>query len=120
MSYHEEEKRDLTIRLRKLLRELPEFCYEYFRGIEPTTAERTRLGYAHDLRIFFQFLLEEERSLEAKTMQEIQISDLTAITPTKLEMFLDYVTYYDRDGEELQNGEKGKARKINKKFNRYF
>ena len=56
MSYHEEEKRDLTIHLRKLLRELPEFCYEYFRGIEPTTAERTRLGYAHDLRIFFQFL----------------------------------------------------------------
>ena len=60
MNYHEEEKRDITIRLRKLLRELPEFCYEYFRGIEPTTAERTRLGYAHDLKIFFQFLLEEE------------------------------------------------------------
>ena len=112
MSYHEEEKKDLTIRLRKLLRELPDFCYEYFRGIEPTTAERTRLGYAHDLRIFFQFLLEEERSLEGKSMNEIQISDLATVTPTKLEMFLDYVTYYDRDGEELQNGEKGKARKL--------
>ena len=112
MSYHEEEKKDLTIRLRKLLRELPDFCYEYFRGIEPTTAERTRLGYAHDLRIFFQFLLEEERALEGKSMNEIQISDLAAVTPTKLEMFLDYVTYYDRDGEELQNGENGKARKL--------
>lgn len=112
MSYHEEEKRDLTIRLRKLLRELPEFCYEYFRGIEPTTAERTRLGYAHDLRIFFQFLLEEERNLEGKTMQELQVGDLSLVTPTKLEMFLDYVSYYDRDGEELRNGEKGKARKL--------
>ena len=112
MTYHEEEKRDITIRLRKLLRELPEFCYEYFRGIEPTTAERTRLGYAHDLKIFFQFLLEEERSLEGKTMQEVQIEDLKAVTPTKIEMFLEYVSYYDRDGEELQNGEKGKARKL--------
>ena len=112
MNYHEEEKRDITIRLRKLLRELPEFCYEYFRGIEPTTAERTRLGYAHDLKIFFQFLLEEEHSLEGKSMQDIQIDDLKTVTPTKIEMFLEYVSYYDRDGEELQNGEKGKARKL--------
>jgi integrase/recombinase XerC len=112
MTYHEEEKKELTIKLRKLLLTLPEFCYEYFRGIEPTTAERTRLGYAHDLMIFFEFMRETLPSLKEKTIQEIQISDLKSITTTQLEMFLDYLTYYDREGEEFQNGEKGKARKL--------
>lgn len=112
MTYHEEEKKELTIKLRKLLFQLPDFCYEYFRGIEPTTAERTRLGYAHDLMIFFEFMLENLPSLEGKTMKEIQISHLKEITATQLEMFLDYLTYYDRGGEEFQNGEKGKARKL--------
>ena len=44
-SYHEEQRRKMILRLRDLLLELPDFCFEYFRGIEPTTAERTRLGY---------------------------------------------------------------------------
>ena len=73
---------------------------------------RTRLGYAHDLMIFFEFMRETLPSLKEKTIQEIQISDLKSITTTQLEMFLDYLTYYDREGEEFQNGEKEKARKL--------
>ena len=57
MSYHDEEKKRNTLRLRELLADMPPFLRDYFRGIEPTTAERTRLGYARDLRIFFHFLL---------------------------------------------------------------
>ncbi len=113
MTYHEEEKKELVIKLRNQIRQLPAFCYEYFRGIEPTTAERTRLGYAYDLKIFFQFLLETLPSLEGKQMNEIQIEDLATVTPMQLEMFLDYLTYYNNDaGDEMQNGEKGKARKL--------
>ena len=52
-SYHEEQRRKMILRLRDLLLELPDFCFEYFRGIEPTTAERTRLGYAYDLKYLF-------------------------------------------------------------------
>ena len=80
MTYHEEEKKELVIKLRNQIRQLPAFCYEYFRGIEPTTAERTRLGYAYDLKIFFQFLLETLPSLEGKQMNEIQIEDLATVT----------------------------------------
>ncbi len=113
MTYHEEEKKELVIKLRNQIRQLPAFCYEYFRGIEPTTAERTRLGYAYDLKIFFQFLLETLPSLEGKQMNEIQIEDLATVTPMQLEMFLDYLTYYNNEaGDEMQNGEKGKARKL--------
>ena len=58
-SYHEEQRRRMILKLRDLLLELPDFCFEYFRGIEPVTAERTRLGYAYDLKIFFHFLIEK-------------------------------------------------------------
>ena len=45
--------------LKLLLFELPSFCDEYFRGIENTTTPLTRVGYAQDLKIFFEFLTKE-------------------------------------------------------------
>lgn len=45
-----------TQKMREILDELPRFCRQYFRGIEPTTQARTRLAYAYDLRVFFTFL----------------------------------------------------------------
>lgn len=114
MEYHEEQRRKNILKLRELIYELPEFCVDYFRGIEPTTAERTRLGYAHDLRIFFQFLLEYDPELAGKTLHEITLQDLERVTAQQIEMFLDYLSYYFKPGEneEFQNGERGKARKI--------
>ena len=40
----------------ELLDELPPFCQDYFLGIETRTSCQTRLKYAYDLRIFFDFL----------------------------------------------------------------
>ena len=36
-------------KLRALVAELPQFCREYFIGIEPSTSSRTRIAYAYDL-----------------------------------------------------------------------
>ncbi len=114
MEYHEQQRRENVKKLRELILELPEFCVDYFRGIEPTTAERTRLGYARDLRIFFGFLLEYQPSLQGKTIHEITLEDLNQVHAQEIEMFLDYLSYYSKPGEEeeYQNGERGKARKI--------
>ena len=45
------------LRLRELLAELPDYCRTYLRGIEPRTQSRTRIAYAYDLRVFFQYLM---------------------------------------------------------------
>ena len=114
MSYHDEEKKRNTLRLRELLVDMPAYCRDYFRGIEPTTAERTRLGYARDLKVFFYFLLEKKPELFGKSMKDITAADLGTLGPKDIEEFLDYVSYYvgAESHEELSNGEKGKARKI--------
>ena len=59
MTYHEQTDIDNTLRLREILKTLPPFAKDYFRAIEPTTSTRTRISYAYDIRVFFQFLLNE-------------------------------------------------------------
>ena len=55
LSYHEQEIIENTKRLRQMLKELPPFCADFFRGIEPRTSSRTRIAYAYDLKTFFDF-----------------------------------------------------------------
>ena len=76
LEYHEQQRRENIKKLRELILELPEFCVDYFRGIEPTTAERTRLGMRTDLRIFFQFYWSISHRLQGKTIHEITLEDL--------------------------------------------
>ena len=55
-SYHAQKDKEKMIKLDEMLKELPKFCTTFFRGIEHTTASSTRLGYAYDLRIFFNYI----------------------------------------------------------------
>lgn len=119
LSYHEQQKQKNTLRLRELLSQLPPFAYEFFRGIEPVTSPKTRIGYAYDLRIFFEYILEIHPTLKNKSINELCLKDLEEITPDHIEMFLEYVTYYKKPHPqnphriiEYQNDERGKARKL--------
>ena len=44
----------------ELLEQLPSFCEDYFIGIESRTSCQTRVKYAYDLRIFFDFLCKKK------------------------------------------------------------
>ena len=57
LSYNEQIDRENVLKLRKLTLALPPYCKDFFRGIEPRTQSRTRIAYAYDLNVFFQFLL---------------------------------------------------------------
>ena len=62
-SYQEQNNMENQLKIRQLLQELPDFTRTFFRGIEPRTSSRTRLGYGYDLRIFFEFLQEYNPSV---------------------------------------------------------
>ena len=55
--YFKERDKENTRRLLEIRDDLPDFCEEFFIGIEPVTSVLTRLGYAYDLRIFFDYLV---------------------------------------------------------------
>ena len=91
LSYHEQEMIENTKKLRKLIRELPPFCADFFRGIEPRTSSRTRIAYAYDLRVFFHFLIDENPAYRNYSVLDFKVSDLDKIESVDLEEYMEYL-----------------------------
>lgn len=122
LSYHEQKDIENIKKLRELIRDLPDFCRDFFRGIEPRTSTRTRLAYAYDLRIFFDFL-RHANSEAAKLGNAIPLSFLERLTVTDLEEYMEYLKCHPSAYEEdVTNTERGIMRKISslRSFYNYF
>ncbi len=122
-SYHEQFKIDNEIKLREMVRTLPRFAASFFRGIEPATSIRTRIAYAYDLNIFFNYLKEETGICEDKEITDLNISVLDKVTPSIIQDYLDYLKVYtSKNNEEHSNSERGISRKLSslKSFYNYF
>ncbi|MDO4339954.1 MAG: tyrosine-type recombinase/integrase [Eubacteriales bacterium] len=112
ITYHEHTDIENTLRLREVLNTLPPFCRDYFRAIDSTTTTKTRISYAYDIRIFFQFLLEQNPAFKDFSMDDFTVDVLDQITALDLEEYLEYLKVY-QNGEKLEtNGERGLKRKI--------
>ena len=113
ITYHEENDIRQTLKLREVLNSMPPFVKDYFRGIEHTTTTRTRISYAYDIRIFFQFLLEENPHFKNHLLTDFKVSDLDLIKALDIEEYLEYLKVYkDTDDELKTNGERGLKRKM--------
>ena len=122
-TYSLKKRKTYTLKLRELLKELPPFCAEFFRGIEDTTTALTRYGYAIDLRIFFEFLIRETDAFSYASIRELTLNDLDRVTVLNIECFMEFISYYKtRDDKEIVNGERAKARKLStlRSFYKYF
>lgn len=111
-NYHDKVNIDNAVKLRSLLKALPGFCRDFFRGIEPTTSSRTRIAYAYDLRVFFDFLAGNNPSLKDIPMTEWRVDILDMLKPVDIEEYLEYLSYYKSDDTERINTENGKKRKL--------
>ena len=100
------------IKLRELLLKLPKFASEFFRGIESTTASRTRIAYAYDLIVFFNWLKDVNPTLSGTDVRNIDINILDSLKAVDIEEYISYIRYYIKDGEEHGNKEKGIKRKL--------
>lgn len=121
-NYHDEQVKENIQKMRTVLEELPSFCKTYFRGIEEYTSARTRLAYAYDLRLFFEFLCEKNPACSKYDIKELPLSILNELTRMDIEDYLEYLTLYTKDGKEITNDERGKSRKLAslRSFYHYF
>lgn len=101
-----------TKKMREILEDLPRFCRQYFRGIEETTSARTRLAYAYDLRVFFEFLQSVNSTLREQPIHEYPTAILEQIGKEDIEEYLEYLSCYEKDGQVFTNDARGKARKL--------
>lgn len=108
--------------MRAVLETLPSFCRTYFRGIEEYTSARTRLAYAYDIRLFFEFLHEKNPICSKLEIKDYPLSILDQLNRIDIEEYLEYMTLYQKDGKDITNDERGKARKLAalRSFYNYF
>lgn len=111
-NYHDEQNRQNILKMRAVLETLPLFCKTYFRGIEEYTSSRTRLAYAYDLRLFFEYLHESNPICGKMEIRNFPLEMLDELTRIDIEEYLEYMTYYEKDGREITNDERGKERKL--------
>jgi site-specific recombinase XerD len=111
-NYHDQVNIQNAVKLRTLLEALPRFCRDFFRGIEPTTSSRTRIAYAYDLGVFFEFLVQSNPALKSTPIPDIKIDILDQIKAIDIEEYLEYLSYYTSDDKERINRENGKKRKL--------
>ncbi len=121
-NYHEQLMKKNILRLREFTKNLPPFCQEYFLGTAQTISSRTQLAYAFDLKVFFEYIHQFKNGHQNIEITEYELSILDEITRKDILQFLEYLSYYEKDGKEFTNDERGKARKLStlKSFYRFF
>lgn len=108
--------------LRELTDKLPPYCKEFFRGIDTNTAIKTKVGYARDLYVFFEFIIAKNPLYKDFKIHNIPWSLFEELTPADIDEFLEFTSLYETNGIEHTNGQSGKARKLStlSKFYRFF
>lgn len=112
-TYHEEVNRKMIKEQRKILEQLPRFCTELFRGIDSTTAPRSRVGYARDIKLFFYFIVSKHPDFIGKNLKDIPLSLLDDLQAVDIEEYMEFLKLYtDESGNEISNSEYGVKRKM--------
>ena len=121
-NYHDAQNRQNILKMRAVVDTLPSFCKTFFKGIEEYTSARTRLAYAYDIRLFFEFLHEKNAVCSKMEIKDFPLSILDELHRQDIEEYLEYLSLYEKDGKEITNDERGKSRKLAslRSFYNYF
>ena len=121
LNYHESLKAKNVLKLRELLKRLPSFCADYFIGKNDVISSRTKIAYAYDLIVFFEYLHDSDDKFNYP-IHDYKMEILDTITRNDILFYMEYLSYYEKDGKVYTNDERGKARKLAslKSFYHYY
>ena len=111
-TYHTQKDIENTLKLREVLKSLPPFARDYFRAAESTTSTQTRLSYAYDLKVFFQFLMDENPAFNDYSIQDFKVSVLDELQAVDIEEYMEYLKVYTNGEKTLTNRLQGIKRKL--------
>ena len=119
-NYFETRSVSANERINNILETLPYYVREFFVGIENRTSPLTRLNYAYDMRVFFDYL--SKRRYKGTKIDEISLKQIEQLEVSEIEMFLSYLNHYTINGKQEVCTERGKARKLAtlRSFYKYF
>lgn len=110
-----EKENDIYFECEELERQLPKYLRGYFAYLKGNVLPMTRLAYLHDVKFFFQYLINETDLTEAETTSQIKLQELNEIKSIDVNMFIDYCRKYtvetDKNIYVYENTNKTLARK---------
>ena len=106
VTYREATDLQNTQMLREVLATLPSFVKDYFRAVDARTTAKTKLSYAYDLRVFFEFLKAMNPLYKDRELRDFTLEDLERLTARDLEEYMEYLKLYDAPAE--RTGSKGR------------
>jgi len=110
-----EKDNEIFLECEEIERQLPNFLRSYFIYLKGNVLPMTRLAYLHDVRFFFQYLVQETSLTEAEDIKDIRLSELNVVEAMDINIFLDYCRKYKvDDGKSItiyENSNKTLARK---------
>ena len=129
-NYHDELNKQNIKKLREIMATLPPFCRQFFRGVDNVYGSRTKIAYAYDLRIFFEFLHQNHPLGKTMDVLEYPLEILDKVKREDIEDYMEYLSLYTKNtlnnSEDLEyditNQERGKSRKLAslRSFYNYF
>ncbi len=102
-NYHQQAQIKRTQRIREICKELPDACSDFFFAVSQTTSALTRLAYAYDLRLFFQYLTLEQADFSGCDPRLITVDQIGKITARQLRDYQDYLTQYIKQNDDQTN-----------------
>ena len=111
-TYHQQKTIEYTKKLREFLAELPTYVTSYFRGIEQRTLVRSRLAYANDIKVFFEWIARVNPMFKDKPLRSIPASALSDMTAFDIEEYMEYLKLRDDTEIETINSEVTIKRKM--------
>lgn len=125
-NYHDEINKQNIRKLREIMTTLPPFCKQFFRGVDNIYGSRTKIAYAYDLRIFFDYLHQNHSYGKTMDVLDYPLEILDKVKREDIEDYLEYLSLYSKESEttetDITNEERGKSRKLAslRSFYNYF
>jgi len=106
---------DIYFQCEELENQLPKYLRGFFAYLKGNVLPLTREAYLHDIRFFFQYLIDETDLTDAEETSKIKLEDLQEIQAVDVNMFIDYCRKYkvetDKNVYIYENTNKTLARK---------
>ena len=106
--YRKEKQKEASVKVEKLLQELPPYCRTFLVGREGKMSPQTRLTYMQRIHTFFVYLYNNNSYFHKSSMKAITLDDLANLETEDIEAF----AYYIRHGG-VSGGSERKESSVN-------
>lgn len=92
-----EKENDIYMECESIQKELPSYLRSYFIYLKGNVLPMTRLAYLHDVKFFFNYLINETDLTAAEETKDITSEELNSIEAADVNLFIDYCRRYRVD-----------------------